>query len=487
MSRSQDRRLPWHSRASLGAAIVALAACGSDRGVPENIAGGYNGGGVIGLTGGCYLNSNPNVPNDGASVIAIDPKTRFQTMQGFGASVRLFDDPRVTNTMDPVTKRGTGGVPPENQQPILGTLYTDLGLTRVRFLPGEGGGIEPVNDNADPLVTDASKFGYAWNRGDGQLDLLSRVFGLGARSFFVAAPTPEGWMTESSPAEYTEWLLAGLRHWKDRGYEPPYVSLKNEPGSAASGGVWSAAFLRDVTKLLGARIKAEGLKTKIVLPDDVDAREAYARLQLILADADARQYVGAVAYHHRDPGGEAEVKQLAGQYDIPVWVTAYSAGGLMDASTTIHSLIADAGASAIDYAWAFSGDHESTQLVRLVASNGVYERFVRTPQYYATGQYARYVLPGAIRVAATSTDPNVKAVAFVQDFKLVVVVTHIGGPYERPIRLELGPGGPCVKQVTSVRSTDVDNWSILEPASIAIPRITATVPAHSITTFVGRE
>ena len=44
------------ARAGLAAAILALTACGSDRGVPENIAGGYHGGGIGGLfeTKGCY-------------------------------------------------------------------------------------------------------------------------------------------------------------------------------------------------------------------------------------------------------------------------------------------------------------------------------------------------------------------------------------------------------------------------------------------------
>ena len=474
-----------HARATLTAVVVTVTACSTDYGVPDGQAGGYNGGGVIGLTGGCYLNPNPNPPNGGA-VITLDGKARFQTMQGFGTSLRLFDDPRVTNTLDPTTKRGTVVVPASDQSQILDALYTDLGLTRVRFLPGDGG-TEPVNDNADPLVADPSKFDFGWTNGDGQLELMTGLARRGAKTFFASSPRLETWMSESNPEEYAEWLLVGLRYWRDRGHEPPYVSLKNEPGSAASGGVWSAAYLLQVTKILGARMKAEGLKTKIVLPDDVSASEALARLQVILADADARQYVGAVAYHLRGGGGELEIKQLAEQHGIPIWMTDYSTPGLIDLSVAMHTLIGNAGVSAVDYTWGFLGDQENSQLVRVVAPNGTYERFAKTPQYYAMGQYSRYVMPGAVRIGATSNDPDFKATAFVDGWKLIVVVTFTGGPYERPVNIELGRDAPCVKRVETVRTSDAENWVTLPQRFIDIPRISMTIPSRSITTFVGQQ
>jgi glucuronoarabinoxylan endo-1,4-beta-xylanase len=250
-----------------------------------------------------------------------------------------------------------------------------------------------------------------------------------------------------------------LRHWRDRGYELPYVSLKNEPGSASSGPALSATYLRDVTKLLGARIKAEGKTTKILLPDDMSPREALNRMQVILADADARQYVGAVAYHLGARGGELEVKQLAEQYGIPVWITGFDAPDWLQMATTMRELIADDGAAALDYTWGFFGDQESSQLIRIVSSNGAYQRFDRTKRYYAMGQFARYVSPGAVRISATSIDPTMQALAFVDGVKLIVIVIYTGGPFERGVTIELGKGGPCVKQVTSVRTSDAESWS----------------------------
>jgi O-glycosyl hydrolase len=479
------RRIRPSARFALVAALGALAACGSDRGVPENIAGGYTSGGVDGLTHyACYR--NPNLGPAGGPVVTIDAKTKYQTMQGFGASMRLFDDPRLTNTLDPTTKRAAVIPTALDQRLMLDALWLDAGLTRVRFLTGDGG-IEPVNDNADPLVADASKFDFSWKNGDGQIDLMPGMALRGVKTYFTSTSALESWMTESNPAEYAEWLMVMLRHWRDRGYELPYVSLKNEPGSAAAGGVWTAAYLRDVTKLLGARIKAEGMKTKIVLPDDVSAREALGRLQVVLADADARQYVGAVAYHAGTGGGELEVKQLADQYGIPVWVTGVSAPDWMDLAMKMQALIANDGAAALDYTWGFFGDQETSQLIRMVANNGAYDHFTIQRQYYVLGQLARYVPPGAVRVAATSNDDTMLPLAFVDGSKLIIFVFYTGFPYERPVSIDLGEGAPCVKRLTSVRTSNSENWSEQPQLFIEVPRVQVIIPARTMITFVGQE
>ncbi|MDB4883642.1 MAG: hypothetical protein JWL95_2408 [Gemmatimonadetes bacterium] len=486
MSSSTIRTYRTLSRAALGAALFALAGCTKDYGVPSGIKGGEEV-----FQPGCYVNPNQAAPNDGAAVITLDASQRFQTMQGFGTSMRLFDDPLVTNSVDPVTKRGIAIPPASEQSSILDQLYIDLGLTRVRIFPGDGGGIETVNDNGNPLVADLSKFDFSWTRGDGQIALMPELVRRGVKTYFSSTRALESWMTDSNPDEYAEWVLVMLHHWRDRGMEMPYVSLKNEPGNAASGGVWSGEFLRDVTKILGARIKAEGLSTKIVVPDDVSPKEAYARLQIILADPVARQYVGAIGYHLSERGGEDKIKQLGEQYGIPIWMTEHATGDdWLDWAKTMHELIADDGVSAIDYRWGFFGDQSSSQLVQLVVSGGSYARSIRMQQYYVMGQYSRFVRPGAVRIGATSSDPNVKATAYIDGTKVIVVASYLPPPelfFERQVRVELGTGGPCVHRADRVRTSTSDRWLSLGSLTVTAPRFSTALPARSVTTFVGQE
>ncbi|MEO6526764.1 MAG: hypothetical protein ABIP93_09090 [Gemmatimonadaceae bacterium] len=471
--------------AALGAALIALAGCARDPGVPTGIKGSE----VIPIS--CYVNPNAAAPNDGASVITIDASARYQTMQGFGTSLRLFDDPHVTETFNQATTRAAIIPSASDQSVILDALYVDLGLTRVRFFPGDLGLIEPTNDNLDPLVADLSKFDFSWKRGDGQIEYMPGLLRRGVTTYFTSTLSLEKWMTEANPEEYAEWVMVMLRHWKDRGVELPYFSLKNEPGFAPSGGVWSGEYLRSVTKILGARMKAEGLKTKLVVPDDVTPNEAYARLQIILADPEARQYVGAIGYHLYERGGEDKIKQLGEQYGIPIWMTEYSTpDDWLAWAKIMHELIANHGVSAVDYMWGYFGDYDKSQLVRINVRNGAYAGFTRTDHYYVMGQYSRYVRPGAVRVGATSSDPNILATAYVDGTKLIVVATFLGVPgsgFERRVRVELGAGGPCVRRADVIRSGGSDQWFALPMLSVDVPRFSMALPARTVTTFVGQQ
>src|SRR3954468_8547616 len=109
------------------AAALAVSACGGDNTAPAATA--------------CYADFG--APASGAGIVTIDPASHFQTMQGFGTTERLFDDPHVTETFNKTTKRA-GIIPPAaDQGKIIDALYTQIGLTRVRFHPDL---IEPVND-----------------------------------------------------------------------------------------------------------------------------------------------------------------------------------------------------------------------------------------------------------------------------------------------------------------------------------------------------
>jgi len=402
-------------------------------------------------------------------------------MQGFGTTERLFDDPHVTETFNQATQRAAVIPPAADQTQILAALYTQIGLTRVRFHPDL---IEQVNDNADPNAADLSKFDFSWQRSDGHIAHIKRLLPLGVTTYFASPITIEPWMTTSNPAEYAEWVIVMLRHWRDQGLEMPYYSIMNEPGYIRSG-IWPGTWMRDVIKILGPRIAAEGMKTKLIVPDDVDAMQAYGRLQVILADPAARQYVGAVAYHIYNRGGEAQVKQIAEQYRIPIWMTEFSTGDdWLQWATIMQQEIADYGASAVDYMWGYFGDWDKSQLIRIRTNNGTYAGFDFTRQYYVMGQYSKFVRPGAIRVGAASAESDVKVAAFLSGSNEIVVATNTGSQ-QLNVSFELGSGS-CISQVDPVRTSDTEGLQALPSVSLNQSRFSAALPAKSVTTFVGR-
>lgn len=415
--------------------------------------------------------------------VTLDPAQRFQTIQGFGTTQRLFDDPHTTETFNPATRRAAAIPPASEQAKILDALYRDLGLTRVRFHPE---GVEPVNDNGDPNSTDLSKFSLAWKAADGHIESLKSLLPRGVTTYYASPLLVESWMNESNPDEYVEWAMVMLRHWRQQGLEMPYFSIMNEPSYYGGQRSWSGAWLRDVTKRLGARLAAEGFRTKLVVPDDVSPDNAYPRLQVILADPQARQYVGAVAYHLYGRGNERDIAQLARQHNIPVWMSEYSTpDSWREWAALTHELLAEYDVSAVDYMWGFFGDWDRSQLIRLRVNGSSYVGFDFNRQYYVMGQYSRFVRPGAVRIAATSSHPEVKVVAFLAGEKPVVVVTNTGTA-DHTVRFELGAAGSCGTRIEGVRTSESESWQSVADVTLDQLRFAGPVSGRSVTTYVGR-
>ena len=460
------------ARALAASFLLSLAACGgADGDIASSLVPG----------GSCPATPAPLPAAD--VTVTLDPAQRFQTIQGFGTTQRLFDDPHTTETFDAATRRAAVIPPASEQARILDALYRDLGLTRVRFHPEA---VEPVNDNADPGSADLSKFELGWKGADGHIAAVKSLIPRGLTTYYASPLRVESWMNESNPDEYVEWAMVQLRHWKQQGLEMPYYSIMNEPAYYGEIKSWSTAWLLSVTKKLGARLAAEGIRTKLVVTDEVTPVLAYPQLQTILADAQARQYIGAVSYHLYDRGKEREIAQLAKQHGIPVWMSEYSTpGDWREWANLMHQLLAEYDVSAVDYMWGFFGDWDRSQLVRIKVSGSSYAGFDMNRQYYVMGQYSRFARPGAVRIAAASSDQEVKVVAFLQGDKPVVVVTNTGGR-DRSVLFELASAASCGVRIEGVRTSESDNWTSLPEVTLDQPRFVATAAAGSVTTFVTK-
>ena len=413
--------------------------------------------------------------------VTVNATVRRQTIEGFGTTERLFDDPHVTETFNAATQRAAVVVPAADQARILDALYVELGLNRLRWLPEDG--TEPVNDNADPEVTDLSKFNFAWKHNDGHIELVKAVRPRGVTTFFASPVNIELWMSETNPREYVEWAMAFLRRWRAQGVEMPYYSVMNEPGYARQQ--MSGAYMREVIKLLGAKLKAEGFRTRLVVPDDLNASRALERLQVILPDAEARQHVGAIAYHLYGGGDREAVKRLAEQYQIPVWMTEYFESDWLGWGRTMHDMLADYDATAVDYMWGFFGQWTNGQLIVIRHSGNSYTGFERTKHYYATGQYSRFVKPGAVRIGTTVSSSAVRASSFVEDRTVTIVALNQEGT-ARSARFDIAAAPGCPSSASAVRTSDSESWASLPAIAVTGGRFVATLPPRSMTTFVVR-
>jgi len=395
--------------------------------------------------------------------------------------MRLFSDPHVIFQPNPLR------ISESAKGQILDSLYSGIGLTRVR-VSIEARGIEPVNDNADPAVTDLSKFNFAGRNSD---DFVPAVADIRRRTPLMWWASPGGietWMNAGNPEEHVEWAMALHRRWRSQGMEFPFYSIINEPSYVASGGPWSGEYLRDVVKLLGRKLRAEGFATKIVIADDLSASQALDVARVILADPEARGYVGAVAFHIYGLGlaGAEDLKALAKQHGIQLWMSEYSMETAFQWVEMVHSLLTTYDVSAVDYMWGFFGEEDGSHLISVLHSGGDYLGFKLQPQFHVFGNYTKYVRPGAVRVRVSPASEDIKVSAFTQNGRLTIVAINSGYTSSTTVRFDVA-GLASNRDFAAVRTRPenggTERLSPLAPLEVRSNSITATLPARSVSTF----
>jgi O-glycosyl hydrolase len=427
--------------------------------------------------------------------IRINSDITHQTMAGFGTSERVFDDPHLTETFNPKTGRSAVVITPTQQDEILDKLYVELGLTRVRSTSPDtaaGSGIEPVNDNDDPNVTDLKKFNFSWKNLDDHCAYFKRAWSRGLKTAFLSPANRESWMgvaTTADAAEYAEWLLAQIKRCDALGVRLPFVSIGNEPSYKLNS--MSGGFVRDAIKILGPRLRAEGFQTMFVVPDDIRPSDAAHVARVVLADATARSFVGALATHlyDEDVSHIREMQALSSQYGLPLWMTEYSSGAnplkgnALSWANLMQDLIGTYDVSAIDYMWGFFGQWDRAQLIVIRHQGNTYTGYDRRKEYYVMGQYSRFIKPGSVRVAAHSNDGVLKVTAFKDGSRLVIVV--VNNAKSRTANFEVS-GANAFRSLRVIRTTlGAESWATRPAIVVNDQRFAVALPGRSITTFVS--
>jgi glucuronoarabinoxylan endo-1,4-beta-xylanase len=285
--------------------------------------------------------------------------------------------------------------------------------------------------------------------------------------------------------------MAMLQRLRLDGVQVPYYSPLNEPQIA---GDFPATWMHDVVVQLGQRMRAAGLTTKLVIPDDENPADAYTRAVAVLQDPNARQYVGALAYHiyKWSTADIVRMRKLARQYKLPLWMTEYSSPGYQDWQSAfdwavrMHTLLTVGGVDAVDYLWGFFGSWVRTDtMLAINFENGVFRSYTPTPIYWITGQYSRFVRPGYVRVGATSSSDGVLVSAYTGGKRAVVVVSN---PTESALVAQLVvTGGKLTGLARSVQSSATEHWKNLAALPASNGSFTLSLPPLSITTLVANR
>ncbi|MEV4555438.1 glycoside hydrolase family 30 beta sandwich domain-containing protein [Kitasatospora sp. NPDC049285] len=484
-----------------------------------------------------------DAPTDSPAVV-VDPTLTYQRMRGFGASI--------TDSSAAVLS----GLSPAARDDAMRSLFDPRTGDGLSFLRQPIGGSDFVADapyTYDDLTagqTDYEQRQFSIAHDQRQiLPLLRQAKALNPELRVMASPwSPPAWMKDNGSLvggrlvddpriyrSYALYLLKFVQAYRASGIAVDAITVQNEPQNRHPSGYPGAdmpSWQQDrVIENLGPMLRAAGLPTRILAydhnwsehPNDTvgtpadELADVNAYPQNVLASPAAR-WVDGTAYHCY-AGDPSAMSALHDQHpDKAIYFTECSGAQSADPANTFadtlkwHTRNLVIGATrnwaetvvnwnlALDPAGdPHVGGCAGCTGVIAVGTDGT---VTNNAEYYTLGHLARFVRPGAVRIASTSLgttgwNGQVMDVAFRNPDGSTVLVAHNENDAPRTFTIREGdrsfaytlPGGALATFVWNgrvpgtgeLRQVDPPGWSATaSPAGPTDPCCTGDTAAHAV-------
>jgi O-glycosyl hydrolase len=485
----QARSALRRPRAALSAALFAvIAAC---TGAPEPSG----------------QSSHP--PAGPAVEVTIDGAAPRQTIVGFGG-----DAGPVVELPDPADK-----------ETAVAFAYGTMGVdhARMNLIYPEGSTASNIfgsNDDGDPASIRWSRFNFCVRAGQSCADDWTRVLPAmrraGAANEYwglIQGPRWNGFDGRSSfdPDELAEHQLATYLHFRDRVTDPfvvGWLAPFSEPGG---GGInWPISERDAVTAIraIGRRFEAAGFPgVKMTVPDATNVEQSIRYAEAILADPEARRFVGAIGYHTYDSGRSGadpdagfvslrkRIRDVAASHGLPVRMTErFDISGLLERANDVLNELAYAESQTYNAQHVFTTDaKDPAALVFVTVRNGRLSDVGPTAETgVAIGHFSRFAVPGSVRLGSTGeAGGGVRLQAFLDApaRKLSAVLVNNRAEAQTVLIRVAGDRFRILGPVSGDRSIEGEAayWTPIEevsPASASSFRI--TIPGRSVTSLTTR-
>ncbi|MEQ4724647.1 glycoside hydrolase family 30 beta sandwich domain-containing protein [Nonomuraea sp. B19D2] len=406
-----------------------------------------------------------------APTVVVDPTLTFQRMEGFGASItdssaavlyRLSPTARAAamrSLFDPATGDGLNYL----RQPIGGSDFVAKAAYTYNDLPAG--------------KTDYRQEHFSIKHDQAQiLPLLRQAKALNPRLRIMATPwSPPAWMKTNGSLiggqliddpriyrSYALYLLKFIQAYQANGVAVDAITVMNEPQNRNPDGYpgmdMPSRQQEKVIEELGPLLSAAGLRTKILAydhnwamhPNDVattpaDQSEDINRYPQNVLSSPAARWVSGVAYHcyYGDPSAMTALHEQFPNKDI--YFTECSGSQSTDPANTFSDTLKWHARNLIigstrNWAktvinWNLALDPSGGPHVggcatcTGVITVGPGDTVTRNAEYYTLGHLARFVQPGAVRIASTSFgttgwNGQIMTVAFRNPDGTTVLVAH---------------------------------------------------------------
>lgn len=380
-----------------------------------------------------------------ALTISVDPSRHYQVMDGFGASI--------TDSSASVLSR----LNRTNRAAAMRSLFSRTagdGLSFLRQPMGASDFVAGEHYTYDDVPTGRTdyrmrRFSIAHDRAE-ILPLLRQALALNPQIKVIASPwSPPAWMKTNrsliggrlidSPriyAAYARYFVKFVQAYRRAGVPIYAVTVQNEPQNRNPSGYpgmdLPVAQEAKLIEALGPALRAAGLHTKILgydhnwseHPGDIEStppgEQPETEYPSDLLSSAARRWIAGTAFHcySGDPSRQTELQHAFG--DKGVWFTECSGShGASDPPAQVFSdtlkwhtrnlvlgVTRNWGKTVVNWNLALDpagGPHNGgCDTCSGVVTVGPGQTVTETAEYYTLGHLARFVRPGAVRIASTS-------------------------------------------------------------------------------------
>jgi len=315
-----------------------------------------------------------------------------------------------------------------------------------------------------------------------------------------------GSISSSSYGSYATWLSNFVQSVKAQGVSLYAISVQNEPDMCVpyDSALWSGSQIDSFVKTnLGPTFQAQGLSTLIFAPESSNYSSTVDLGSTCGGDSSCNQYIGGINWH--EYGSSFNSTSSIGANSYPsgwptgkkYWETEASCGNGFGPSFCESGFNTDIGdalnwAAIIDQriavdganAWLYWWLVESSPTDDEGLTDGGSQVAKRA---YTLGQYSKYVRPGYYRIDATHQPQQNVSISAYKDTasnSIVIVATNYGGSdVSQQFTLTNAPKFSSLTPTTTSASLSMSSQANVSVSSNAF---TYTLPANSITTFVGK-
>jgi glucuronoarabinoxylan endo-1,4-beta-xylanase len=437
---------------------------------------------AAGAIAGCGADRTSSAPPSPVHVV-VDPSKRYQTIDGFGAA----------DTWTP------GGPLTADQAKLFFDPDAGIGLSLLRIGIEVDGG--PLGDGTYSDIKAAASYGARvwatpWTPPASEKDNNDPNNGGHLCAAAGAACTGndyDAWATVlaqfvADVQSQTQVPLYGISAQNEPDYTAPYASCLFTPDQMV-------AFIN----VLGPKLAGSNPPVKLIAPesqnwDDLWSDAAYGLA--ILNDPTAGHLVDILATHDY---GLSPLAPPSG-VTTPIWETEVSGlpplgapdltivNGLQVAGW-VYDAIVDGGASAWHYWWLVSYNNNDNEGLLFEPGAGPGDAGdVGSPpkRLYAVGNFSKFVRPGAARVDVSGAPPGTRIAAF-QDptTNATAIVAINSGTADIAFTVTIA-GSASTTAFTPWVTSATEDLAPQAPVGVDGGVFTATLPAQSVTTFVGQ-